>query len=89
MNPNPQDNDVVKLPRVTLDPRVPLVWLASGAVAVGAGLVGMYYKLDNVAESVTQLKSDVRANNDKTIEFARDQAVMEFRLQKLEQERTK
>lgn len=81
------DDNLVKLPRIALDPRVPVVWLASGAVAVAGGLVSMYFKLDNVDQSVTQLKVEVRTANDKTIEFAKDQAVMEFRLRKLEQER--
>lgn len=81
------DDALVKLPRVTLDLKVPLWSIASAACVMVTGLVGMYYQLDQVGKDVVELKATLRAVNAETIKFAREQAVLEFRVQKLEQAR--
>lgn len=83
---NPQE-DAIRLPRVTLDLRVPLWSLVTVAAFGVAAVVGMYYKMDQLAAKVIELEATQRAVNAEIIKFAREQAVLEFRVQKLEQGR--
>lgn len=91
MTPTPQQyNDgEVRLPRVSIDPRLPLWGLLGAAAALVMGLVGMYYQLDQVGKDVIELKATVRANNAETIKFAQEQALLKFRVEKLEQEKAR
>lgn len=82
-----QQDDAFRLPRVTIDLKVPLWSLMTVAAIAFSGLVGMYYQLDQVGRDVVDLKATLRAVNSDTIKFAKEQAVLEFRVQKLEQMR--
>jgi hypothetical protein len=83
----PHEEGVVKLPRVTIDLKVPL-WSLVTVAAIGlTGIIGMYYKLDQVGGKVIELEATQRVVNSEIIKFAREQAVLEFRVNKLEQGR--
>lgn len=79
--------DGMKLPSVTIDFRVPLWQIVAAFSFFVAGLIGMYYQLAQLSESVIEVKATLRVNNTQTMEFAREQAVMKFRLDSLERER--
>jgi hypothetical protein len=83
------DNErrAIKLPRVGFDLTISLPWLLGCAAAVLWGLIGMYFQLRDVSKTLEQLTVDVRSNNATTIQLARDQAVLSFRVEKLEHER--
>jgi hypothetical protein len=87
MPPAPIDEGQARLPRVTVDLKIPLWGLASAAVIVVWGLVSMYFKLTNVSESVISMQADVRAFNAATTQFASEQALIKYRVEKLEMDR--
>lgn len=74
---------------ITFDFKVPLVWLVGGAIAVGSVLIGMYFKLGQLAEYVVELKSEIRVMNETTIKLASEQAKLQWRVEKLEAEGAK
>ena len=80
-----QQDDALRLPRVTIDLKVPLWSLVTVAAMGVIGVVGMYYKMDQLATKVIELEATQRAVNSEIIKFAKEQAVLEFRVQKLEQ----
>lgn len=86
MSDSNRDDGVAKTPPIAVDFKLPLAYLVGGAIFIGSGLIGMYYQLANVSEKVTSMQSDLKANGAMTIEFAKEQAVMKFRLEKLEQD---
>lgn len=71
---------------VAFDFRVPIVWMLGGAIFVGAGLIGMYYQLANLSEKVSDLQASVKVANTTTIQFASEQALIKYRVEKLEHE---
>ena len=79
-----REDDRMRLPSVTIDFRVPL-WqiVASGGFFVSS-LIGMYYQLAELSRNVIELQATVKANNAQVIEFAREQGIMKYRLEKLE-----
>lgn len=90
MAPAPKhDEGAVQLPRVSIDFKVPL-WSLVVVAAIGVtSLVAMYYQLQQVGIDVNEMKSTVRTVNSSTIQLAQDLAVLKFRMDKLEQERSK
>lgn len=87
MAPTETTEGAVKLPSIALDFKVPLTYLLAAATFIGTGLVGMYYQLSNLTEKVTTLQIDVKAANASTIQFAQEQALIKFRVEKLETEK--
>lgn len=88
MAPVPQqDEGGVQLPRVTIDLKVPLWSLVSAAAVVVVGLVGMYYRLDQVGRDVNEMQITMKANNATTIQFAQELALQKFRIEKLEEQK--
>lgn len=74
----------VRLPRVTIDLKVPL-W---GIVSAGAGLVwslvAMYFQLAQVASQMADMQRLLQANNAVMVQLTSDQALLKYRVEKLE-----
>lgn len=85
MAPVPEDEGAVRLPRVSIDLKLPL-WGILSAAAIGiAGLLSTYNQVARVGEDMQELKAQLKANNSQTIQFAQEQALLRFRVEKLEQ----
>lgn len=84
---NDHERGPVKLPRVGVDFTITLPWLLGATGVLLWGLISMYFQLMDVSKSLEQLKQDVRSSNQTTIQLAKDQAVIAFRLDKLEHDR--
>lgn len=79
-----QEDEAVNIPRVAIDFRLPLPWLLGGAAVVLWGVVGMYFQLRSLSEIVGSMQADVKATNATVVQFASEQALIKFRLDKLE-----
>jgi hypothetical protein len=67
-----------------VDFRIPMPWLLTGfLVGVGA-LVGMYYQLQNVTEALRDMQVTLKANNTSLVQLAAEQALLKYRIDKLE-----
>lgn len=77
-------DDGMRLPRVKIDLSIPVWGLATGGVVVVWGLVSMYFTLQDVSGKVSDLQATVRASNTATIQLASDQALLKYRVEKLE-----
>lgn len=77
----------VRFPRMSLDFKLPLPWVLSGAISVLWGLIGMWFKLSSVSDSVEEMKVAVKANNLTTVQYASEQTLIKYRLEKLEAKR--
>lgn len=84
--PQPDDG-AVKLPRVSIDFKIPLPWLIGGAAFIVTGLVSMYYQQLQIAENVMELKTSMKTTNAMTTQLVTDQAIMKYRLEKLEHDK--
>lgn len=84
MSQDQQEESTGRLPRVVVDFRIPLPWLLAGAMTVLWGLVGMWFKLAALSESVTELRVAVKAGTATTIQYASEQTLIKYRLEKLE-----
>jgi hypothetical protein len=78
------DGDGLRLPRVTIDLKVPLWAIASAAASVLWALVSMYFQLATMGSQMAEMQALLKASNASTIELARAQALVEYRLTKLE-----
>lgn len=79
------DDGMARLPRVSIDFKIPL-WGIMGSLAVFlTGLASMYFQLARVADDVTEMKATMKVNNSTTIQFAQEQALLKFRVEKLEE----
>jgi len=87
--PEQEDQGALRFPSVTVDFKIPLPWLLSGAGVLLWGLIAMYFQLRGVSESVDELKASVKTNNVTTIQFAQEQAILKFRVEKLEAEQAR
>lgn len=76
-----------RLPRVVVDFKIPLPWLLAAAGSIFWGLIGMWFKLAALGESVADLQIAVKAGTATTIQYASEQTLIEYRLKKLEAER--
>lgn len=77
----------MRLPRVVVDFKIPLPWLLGGAGVLFWGLIGMWFKLAALAENVAELQINVKAGTATTIQYASEQTLIKYRLEKLEAER--
>ena len=76
-----------RLPRVVVDFKIPLPWLLAAAGAIFWGLIGMWFKLAALGESVAELQIAVKAGTATTIQYASEQTIIKYRLEKLEADR--
>ena len=89
MSASSNDGNVAKTPPISIDFKIPLPYFISAAAAAAAALIGQYYQLNALSVAVMELKVEVKANNATTIEFAKEQARMQVRIERLERDRTK
>lgn len=82
-----QDAQQMRLPRVVVDFRIPLPWLLGGAGVMFWGLVGMWFKLAALTDNVNELQIAVKAGTATTIQYASEQTLIKYRIEKLEAER--
>ncbi len=76
-----------RLPRVVVDFKIPLPWLLAAAGSIFWGLIGMWFNLAALGESVAELQIAVKAGTATTIQYASEQTIIKYRLEKLEAER--
>lgn len=53
------DHDVRQF--VTIDRRIPVTWLAGGAITLGVVFAGMYYQLQRTTEKTGEISTEVKA----------------------------
>ena len=73
-----------RLPRVVVDFKIPLPWLLGGVGAISWGLISMWFKLTTLSDNVTELQIAVKAGTATTIQYASEQTLIKYRLEKLE-----
>ena len=78
------DAEQMRLPRVTVDLKIPLWGLASGGGALLWGLVNMWFTLNSLAAQMTDMQALLKANNAATVSLASEQALLKYRIEKLE-----
>lgn len=82
--PTETPEEIVRLPQVSIDFKLPAWSLVSVAIMVGSGLISMYFQLARVGDDVTELKAAVKTSGASTIQFAQEQALIKYRVEKLE-----
>lgn len=82
-----QDAQQVRLPRVVVDFKIPLPWLLGGTGVLVWGLIGMWFKLAALTDNVNELQIAVKAGTATTIQYASEQTLIKYRIEKLEAER--
>lgn len=70
-----------------IDPRIPLPWLLGIAIAVGSGLVNMWFMVNQLVKDVSDLQIIVKAGNGQAVTVAGELALLRFRVENLESER--
>jgi uncharacterized membrane protein (DUF106 family) len=73
-----------RLPRVVVDLKIPMWGLMSAAAVLAAGLINMYITLIDVSSKMSEMQGTVKATNGETIKMAQEQALIKYRLEKLE-----
>ena len=76
--------DSMRLPGVTVEWKVPLWGLASGGGVLLWGLVNMWFTLNSLAAQVADMQALLKANNAATVSLASEQALLKYRIEKLE-----
>ena len=76
--------DTMRLPRVTVEWKIPL-W---GVVSAGGGLVwslvAMYFQLTQVSQQMAEMQALFKTSSAATVQLASDQALLKYRVEKLE-----
>lgn len=72
-----------------VDFRIPLVWLLGGFLMAASVLIGMYFQLQQVRESLTELQATVKAGNVQAITIASEIALMRYRIENIENARAR
>ena len=67
-----------------VDFRIPLPWLLGGFLIGVSALIGMYYQLQSVSEQLRDVQVTLKANNTSLVQLAADQALLKYRIEKLE-----
>lgn len=86
---NDKDADKAHLPQISIDLKLPLWGLVTFAGAVVWGCVSMYFTLNDVSNKVSELQGSVKSANANAITLTSEQALIKFRLEKLEAEYAK
>ncbi|MDN8617884.1 hypothetical protein [Variovorax ginsengisoli] len=77
------------LPRVTrvIDMKLPLNWLLTVAFSLALLIGGMYFKLGQLGEDMTDLKIAVKAGNGQAATVQGELAILKFRIENLESDK--
>lgn len=79
-----QDEDQVRLPRVTLDLKVPIWSVGIALAGLVWSLVSMYFQLSTMSAQMADLQLLLKASNTQTVQLAAEQALLKYRIEKLE-----
>lgn len=80
----PEESNEARLPRVSVDLRIPLWGIASGATVFLAGLVNMFFTLQSLSTQVAEMQALLKSSSAQTTHMAADLALMRYRIEKLE-----
>lgn len=78
------DAEQTRFPGVTVEWKVPLWGLASGGGVLLWGLVNMWFTLNSLSAQMADMQGLLKANNAATMQLASEQALLKYRLEKLE-----
>jgi hypothetical protein len=83
------DTQPGELPRLSkvVDFRLPLNWLLTVAFSLSLLIGGMYFKLVQLGEDMTDLKISVKAGNGQAATIQGELAILRFRVENLEVEK--
>lgn len=81
-----QPGDLTRLSKV-IDFKLPLVWLLTVAFSLALLIGGMYFKLGQLGEDMTDLKIAVRAGNGQAATVQGELAILKFRIENLESDK--
>ncbi|PNG56543.1 MULTISPECIES: hypothetical protein [unclassified Variovorax] len=81
-----QDTQPGDLPRLSkvIDLKLPLNWLLTVAFSLALLIGGMYFKLGQLGEDMTDLKISVKAGNGQAATIQGELAILKFRIENLE-----
>ncbi|MBT2300355.1 hypothetical protein J7E70_07745 [Variovorax paradoxus] len=79
-----RDTQPGELSRRVIDMKLPLTWLISGVFSFALLIGGMYFKLGQLGEDMTDLKISVKAGNGQAATIQGEMAIMKFRIENLE-----
>lgn len=84
-----QDTQPGDLPRLSkvIDLKLPLNWLLTVAFSLALLIGGMYFKLVQLGEDMTDLKITVKAGNNQATTIQGELAILKFRIENLEAEK--
>lgn len=67
--------------------KIPLTWLIGGAFSFACVFAGMYFKLGQLAEDMTDLKISVKSGNSQAATVQGEIAILKFRIENIESDR--
>jgi hypothetical protein len=81
-----QDTQPGELSRISkvIDLKLPLNWLLTVAFSLALLIGGMYFKLSQLGEDMTELKISVKAGNGQAATIQGELAILRFRVENLE-----
>lgn len=84
-----QDTQPGDLPRLSkvIDLKLPLNWLLTVAFSLALLIGGMYFKLVQLGEDMTDLKIAVKAGNGQAATIQGEMAILKFRIENLESDK--
>jgi hypothetical protein len=74
-----------RMPRIIFDMKVPIWGVACGVGVLVWALVTMYFTLQDVLAKVNELQGHSRTNGALMTQYAGEQAILKYRIEKLEQ----
>lgn len=86
MERDTQPGDLPRLSKV-IDLKLPLNWLLTVAFSLALLIGGMYFKLGQLGEDMTDLKISVKAGNGQAATIQGELAILKFRIENLEAEK--
>lgn len=81
-----QPGDLPRLSKV-IDLKLPLNWLLTVAFSLALLIGGMYFKLVQLGEDMTDLKISVKAGNGQAATIQGELAILKFRIENLESDK--
>jgi hypothetical protein len=81
-----QPGDLQRVTRI-IDMKLPLNWLLTVAFSLALLIGGMYFKLVQLGEDMTDLKISVKAGNNQASTVQGEIAILKFRLENLESDK--
>ncbi len=79
-----QPQNTVRIPGVAVEWKVPLWGLVTAGGGLVWSLVAMYFQLAQVSSQMADMQALLRANNATTIQLTNEQALLKYRVEKLE-----